>query len=59
MPQSQRMIAICHTDPNVCAVSGKPSVGTYYAAPEPPTYRGACMECGQPITDLVPVTAAG
>lgn len=55
MPRSQRMIATCHTDPNVCSASGIPFIGTYYAAPEPPTYRGICMGCEQQITDLKPV----
>ncbi|MFE0058650.1 hypothetical protein [Streptomyces sp. NPDC059003] len=53
MPHSQRMIAICRTA--ACAANGIPYPGTYYAAPEPPIYRGVCMGCGQPITDLVPV----
>jgi hypothetical protein len=57
MPTSQRMIAVCHTPPDKCPVSGRPFEGTYYAAPEPPTYRGICMICGASITDLVSVSA--
>ncbi|MEV0444614.1 hypothetical protein AB0I84_04335 [Streptomyces spectabilis] len=56
-PRAQRMIATCHTDPGACPVSGIPFTGTYYAAPEPPLFRGVCMGCEQPITDLVPVAS--
>ncbi|GHH21972.1 hypothetical protein [Streptomyces lanatus] len=51
-PEAAIMVATCHTAG--CPAEGEPCVGTYYANAEPPIYRGMCMPCGQPITDLVP-----
>jgi hypothetical protein len=56
IPASIQMVATCHTVvPEVCPVNGIPFTGTYYANATEPIYRGVCMQCGQNITDLVPV----
>ncbi|MFG2022299.1 hypothetical protein [Streptomyces sp. NPDC048825] len=51
------MVATCHTEG--CRAEGVPFHGEYYPNAVRPTYRGVCMPCGQPITDLVPADVAG
>lgn len=51
-PQLVMMQATCHTPG--CPAEGIPSIAPYYPNPEPPTYRGWCAQCDQPITDIVP-----
>lgn len=52
VPASVTLVATCHTEG--CEANGIPCVGIYYANTQEPIYRGQCMQCGQPITDLVP-----
>jgi hypothetical protein len=56
VPPSVTLVATCRTVG--CPTNGISCVGTYYANSEAPIYRGLCMECGQPITDLVPFRPA-
>ncbi|MFH9236024.1 hypothetical protein [Streptomyces globisporus] len=55
-PPSVQLIAVCHTPG--CPVEGQEFEGTYYAYGnyDPPRYMGQCGRCGQPYTDLRPVT---
>lgn len=55
VPASAMLVATCHTEG--CPAENEPCVGLYYANAEEPIYRGMCMGCGEPVTDLVPYTA--
>lgn len=50
------MTATCRTPE--CPVAGRPFTAIFYANAEPPIYRGICMRCGQPFTDLEPLHAS-
>ncbi|MFF7476689.1 hypothetical protein [Streptomyces sp. NPDC008092] len=52
-PQPVYMTATCHTEG--CPLNGVPFVAPFYPNTTEPIYRGQCAECGQPITDLVPL----
>ncbi|WP_169317286.1 hypothetical protein [Actinacidiphila oryziradicis] len=47
------MVATCQTAG--CPVDGVPFNATLYANAAPPIYRAVCGQCGQIVTDLVPV----
>jgi hypothetical protein len=51
-PVPVTLVATCRTPG--CPSKDQPFPGIYYANAEPPTYRGLCMGCSQPVTDLVP-----
>ncbi|MER5222835.1 hypothetical protein [Streptomyces flaveus] len=51
------MVATCHTEG--CRAAGVPFHGEYYPNVVQPAFRGVCMPCGQPITDLVPANSEG
>lgn len=52
-PTPVTLTATCHTPG--CPVAGRQFTAPFYANPEPPTFRGSCMRCGQALTDVVPV----
>jgi hypothetical protein len=49
-PEPVTLVATCRT--SGCPSQDQPFVGTYYGNAEPPLYRGLCMGCGQPVSDL-------
>lgn len=53
MDETVLMVATCHTPG--CPVEGRPFTAPFYPNPDPPTFRGQCGQCGQPVTDIVPV----
>ncbi|MFJ3540390.1 hypothetical protein ACIPQA_33725 [Streptomyces sp. NPDC090109] len=49
------MRATCRTDPDVCPVSGQTFTVPMHPNAAPPIFRAQCDQCGQLVTDLVPV----
>lgn len=49
-PVPVTLTATCRTQG--CPVQDRPFAAPFYANPEPPTYRGICIRCGQALTDL-------
>lgn len=47
------MVATCRTPD--CSVADMGFTCPMYPNQEPPIYRAQCAQCGQPVTDLVPV----
>lgn len=53
-PVAVVMIATCHTP----GCPAQPTTQKMYGLGDPPVFLVQCGQCGQPITDLVPVDAA-
>lgn len=47
-------VVTCHTEG--CPLNGESRTVNLYPIGDPPTYQVVCAQCGQPITDIVPVT---
>lgn len=49
----------CHTEG--CEQAAKqaetPLIAPFFPNGDPPVYSAECAECGQPVTDIVPVSA--
>jgi hypothetical protein len=54
-PVPVMMTATCRTPG--CDKNGVGIVAPFYANTGEPIYRGQCAQCGQAVTDLVPVPA--
>jgi hypothetical protein len=53
-PTSTPCVVTCHTE--TCPLAGEPRTVNLYPNPAPPTYRAWCGQCGNAITDVVPVS---
>jgi hypothetical protein len=51
-PQPVVMVGTCRT--SGCPFEGVPVTAPYIPNADPPTYRGWCDPCQQPVTDIVP-----
>ncbi|MGW1625790.1 hypothetical protein [Streptomyces sp. NPDC002172] len=52
-PQPVILTATCHT--SGCTMAEVPNPAPFYPNADAPTFRGMCGQCGETVTDIVPL----